>query len=115
MLPPAGGTEDCGAQARVLAETKGLDDWVHEIVAQGSPIDEVETETRNPAAEMTESKPKVRPIQMGEFLRKFTCKRLGAVDRSDVAAICASLRQFGCGISGGAEAMIHFRNLVMEH
>ena len=51
---------------------------------------------------------------MGEFLRKFTCKRLGAIDKTDVAAICASLRQFGCGISGGAEAVIHFRKLAME-
>ena len=57
-------------------------------------------------------RPLVRPIQAGEFLRRFTSKRLLALDRDDFAAIATSMRQFGAGVPGGAEALIHFQKMV---
>eukprot|EP00973_Karenia_brevis_P044921 6220379-Karenia_brevis.AAC.1 len=60
------------------------------------------------------SRPKVRPIQMGEFLRKFACRRLLALERGTVLAATADMRQFGCGVAGGAEALIHFRKAVLD-
>ena len=36
------------------------------------------------------------------------------MDRKDISAATASIRQFGCGINGGAEAIIHFRKLIMQ-
>ena len=54
----------------------------------------------------------VRPIQMGEFLRKFTCRRLLAIDKPELLAATADLRQYGAGVTGGTEAIIHFRKAV---
>ena len=58
------------------------------------------------------NRPKVRPIQMGEFLWKFTCRRLLAIDKPELLAATADLWQFGAGVEGGAEAIIHFRKAV---
>eukprot|EP00973_Karenia_brevis_P034247 4723334-Karenia_brevis.AAC.1 len=44
-----------------------------------------------------------RPIQMGEVLRKFCWRRLLALDKADVNAVMLSMRQYGCGVEGGAE------------
>ena len=57
-------------------------------------------------------RPKVWPIQMGEFLRKFVCKRWQAMEKLDILAIMASMRQYGCGAPGGTEALIHFGKAV---
>ena len=50
------------------------------------------------------SKQKVRPIQMGEFLRKWVSRRLLKLNTNDIQRIMISLRQLGVGMSGGAEA-----------
>ena len=61
----------------------------------------------------TGQRPKVRPIQMGEFLRKFARKRLLAIDKATIQAATLDMRQMGCGVAGGAEAIIHFRKAIM--
>ena len=59
-------------------------------------------------------KPKVRPIQMGEFLRKWVSKRLLKLNGADVGKIMASMRQLGVGVQGGAEAFAIFQQLLYD-
>ena len=40
---------------------------------------------------------KVRPIQMGEFLRKYVSRRLLALSEGEIAALTTSMRQIGVG------------------
>ena len=51
--------------------------------------------------------PKVRPIQMGEFLRKVISKRILAAARGGIDAAVLGARQWGVGADGGAEGIIH--------
>eukprot|EP00973_Karenia_brevis_P011960 1623910-Karenia_brevis.AAC.1 len=61
--------------------------------------------TEAAAAAPPQSSKKVRPIQMGELLRKFVCRRLLKLDKADVDRVMISMRQFGCGVEGGAESL----------
>ena len=56
--------------------------------------------------------PKPRPIQQGEFLRKWTAKRLMAANHADIARVMAAMRQIGVGLPGGAEALAIFHKLL---
>ena len=56
----------------------------------------------------------VRPIQMGEVLRKYAAKRLLRADKVDIDKVMTAMRQFGCGLDGGAEAIQHFFQAVDE-
>eukprot|EP00975_Prorocentrum_lima_P060318 12651111-Prorocentrum_lima.AAC.1 len=47
----------------------------------------------------------VRPIQMGEFLRKRTGNRLLQLNGPDIIRFAVFMRQLGVGISSGAEAL----------
>jgi hypothetical protein len=58
--------------------------------------------------------PKVRPIQMGEFLRKWTCRRLLLLSGSDISRVMIALRQLGLGASGGAEALAILHQLIYK-
>ena len=95
------GKLDAQAQASLLTVPGKLESWLAAALDNADP--EVSQSENGPTqtAECT-SRPQVRPIQMGEFLRKFTCKRLLTLDKKDIAAASASMRQFGCGINGGA-------------
>ena len=104
--------ESTAVQSALLTTEGKLEEWA---ASHGSRMDDEADHTMLPSPGPDASqRPKIRPIQMGEFLRKFTCKRLLSLDKLDVAAVSASLRQFGCGIPGGAEAVIHFRKIVMD-
>ena len=61
-----------------------------------------------------ETPPKVRPIQMGEFLHKFVARRLLALSSTDVARLMATMRQLGVGTAGGAEALAIFQQLIYD-
>ena len=54
----------------------------------------------------------VRPIQMGEFLRKWVGKRLQAVAGARISAAMGRLRQYGVGVQGGMEALALFHQLL---
>ena len=56
----------------------------------------------------------VRPIQIGEFLRRFTSKRLLLLQRADSGRLMMAMRQVGVGIPGGAEAMAIFHQALHE-
>ena len=49
----------------------------------------------------TRQRIKVRPIQMGELLRKCIGKRLLKANERDINRVMLSARQFGCGLPGG--------------
>ena len=56
---------------------------------------------------------KVRPIQMGEFLRKYVSRRLVAFSDGEIAALTSSIRQIGVGTPGGAGALAIFHQLLL--
>ncbi len=59
-------------------------------------------------------RPKVRPIQMGEFLRKWVSRRLQALNSNDTGKVMTAMRQLGVGTAGGAEALAIFQQLIYE-
>ena len=59
-------------------------------------------------------KAKVRPIQMGEFLRKCACRRLLQVATPDIGKVMWTMRQLGVGAPGGPEALALLHQLLYE-
>ena len=57
---------------------------------------------------------KVRPILMGEFLRKYVSRRLLALGEGEIAAIATAIRQLGVGSQGGVEALAIFHQLIND-
>ena len=57
---------------------------------------------------------KVRPIQMGEFFRKYVSRRLWALSEGEVAALTTSMRQFGVSPPGGAEGLAINHQLLYD-
>ena len=78
------------------------------IQGAGDKDDAMSTDTLDDGGTELE-RPKVRPIQMGEMLRKFVCKRALSLERPQILRIMTSMRQYGCGTPGGTEAIIHLR------
>ena len=81
------------------------------------PIDEGEPHEMNmaggpdgPAA--APETPKVRPLQMGEFLRKWISRRLLRLSEVDIGRVMIAMRQLGLGTAGGAEALALFHQLI---
>ena len=96
--PGTSGTGDDGA-------TSELDDVLESAVTDAAPAE--------PADGVTADSPvKVRPIQMGEFMRKYVSKRLLSINSSDLAKTLLEMRQLGAGAAGGAEALAIFHQLV---
>ena len=54
-----------------------------------------------------------RPIRVGELWRRVIAKRLVFDNQTDVASVCKQARQFGVGLPGGADVLVHMR-LVLE-
>ena len=50
---------------------------------------------------------KVRPIQMGECVRKYVSTRLLALSEGEIAALVTAVRHVGVGSQRGAEALSH--------
>ena len=57
---------------------------------------------------------KVRPIPMGEFLRKYVSRRLLALSEGEIAALMTAVRQLGVGSQGGTEALAIFHQLIHD-
>ena len=45
---------------------------------------------------------KVRPVQKGDFLRKYVSRRLFALSEGEIAGLTTAMRQLGVGSQGGA-------------
>lgn len=58
--------------------------------------------------------PKVRPIQTGEFVRKWVTRQLPGLQKGDIGKVMAAKRQLGNGMSGGAEALAIFHQLLFD-
>ena len=67
-----------------------------------------------PAANSGPARPKVRPIQMGEFMRKWVSRRLLQLNGSDIDRVMAAARQLGVRSRGGAEALAIFQQIVYD-
>ena len=56
----------------------------------------------------------VRPIQMGEFLRKYVSRRLLMLSATGIAKLMTAARQLGVGTPGGTEALALFHQFIFE-
>ena len=97
------------------------DDWQQDIAEDDvdSYGDEVEADAAVPmegvqAAGERRSSVAVRPIQIGEFLRRWVSRRLLALSRGDINSVTHAMRQLGVGMPGGAEALATFHQLLHE-
>ena len=57
---------------------------------------------------------RVRPIQVGEFLRKCVSRRLLALSEGEIAAPTTTMRQIQVGTPGGAEALATHHQLLYD-
>ena len=57
---------------------------------------------------------KPRPIRIGEFWRRFIGKKLVSGTATNMRPTFAKARQYGVGIPGGCEGLIHFRLALEE-
>ena len=78
--------------------TKQFDDdeWIRSL----TEAQEVTTDIPEDSAthDQPDADPKnVRPIQMGEFLRKYVSRRLLALSEGEIAALMTSMRRIGVG------------------
>ena len=92
--------------------------WAHDISEDdvemtGPEVEAGEDVPMETAAE--ESGPvKVRPIQIGEYLRRLTSKRLLTLQRADNGRLMHAMRQIGVGTPGGAEALAIIHQCLHE-
>ena len=70
--------------------------------------------TEESAVGQVATTPKVRPVQMGEFLRKWVSRRLMVLNSGDVSRVMMAMRQLGVGVSAGAEALAFFHQTLFE-
>jgi hypothetical protein len=97
-------TEDVIERETAVSTRRSSDDQSPMDV--GPPSDDSPPSSNQERTE-TSKKPLVRPIQMGELLRKTVSKRILAAARGGVDAACLGARQWGVGADGGAEAIVH--------
>ena len=89
------------------------DEWIHSL----AEAPEVTTDTAEDSVTYDQQDvdpKKVRPIQMGEFLRKYVSRRLLALSEGEIAALTTSMRQIGVGTSGFAQALAIFHQLLHD-
>ena len=55
-----------------------------------------------------------RPIRVGELWRRAIGKRMVADNKEKITNVCKDFRQYGVGIPGGTDALIHFRMVLEE-
>lgn len=79
------------------------------------PMDDVPEEAvTGDAPESWSASTKVRPIQMGEFLRQYVSRRLLALNDNGIGRLMIAIRQLGNGGSGGAETLALFHELLFD-
>ena len=57
---------------------------------------------------------KVRPAQMGEFLRKYVSRKLLAMSEGEIASLITAMPQLGVGFLDGAEALAVFHHFMYD-
>jgi hypothetical protein len=99
--------EDAGARVGMrTAETSDAD------VASGTTCSPTSAEADEAAAELP--KVKVRPIQMGEFVRTCVREKLLKFNEAYVGKDAAAMRPIGVGALGGAVALAIFEQFLYE-
>ena len=85
-----------------------------EVEEENNQSPHVQDSVLNSNTHTSNGKPGVRPIQMGEFLRKYVTRRMLAVDKLRIQCSMTNARQWGVGVSGGTEAIIHTHYAIEE-
>lgn len=105
-----GSPEDSDADDEANADVAAED-----VVGVGQEVDSGDNiANAGGATEQAQVSPGVRPIQIGEFLRRWVSKRLLQLNKCDISKVMVSMRQLGVGTSGGAEALATFHQLIYE-
>ena len=55
-----------------------------------------------------------RPIKVGEFLRAAASKRIAASGAAALRPLLLRMRQWGIGVPGGCEALVHWRSTIEQ-
>eukprot|EP00974_Lingulodinium_polyedra_P064014 6182931-Lingulodinium_polyedra.AAC.1 len=102
LQPPAG-----NAQQPPTADAAAQQPPVPDAAAQQGPNADGTTQTTTAAAATkATAKPKIRPIQVGEWIRKVVTKRINNVEQTATQRKQLHARQWGgTRVSGGAEAI----------
>eukprot|EP00973_Karenia_brevis_P094219 12421357-Karenia_brevis.AAC.1 len=93
-----------------------LSDVLENLLQDGDSDAEMDPKENDPIlnASAPSGRPKVRPIQMGEFLRKWMTRRLLAIQKIPIQCAMTAARQWGVGTPGGAEAIIYAHHGIEE-
>ena len=113
-VPEADVTYDCDTETDADRDEHGMEAGSGADIHSEAQVSAVEGSDALPAAEPASPKPPVRPIQMGEFLRKYITRRLQALDRRRIQCSMVNARQWGVGTAGGTEAIIHLHYGIEE-
>ena len=89
------------------------DEWIRSLTEVQEITADVPEESVRYDQQAIDSK-KGRPIQMGDFLRKYVSWLLLALSEGEIAALTTSMRQIGVGTPGGAEALGIFHQLFCD-
>lgn len=96
---------DDGEWLRALDHEECLQDVPdHDVEMLGPEVDAYEDVPMQPAVDV-EASPnavQVRPVQVGEFLRRWVSQRLLLLHRGDINQVMHAMRQLGVGMPGGA-------------
>ena len=92
----------------------GVLEGQQEEVARGGNDDGRMPPGHGGTAEPLAPKATVRPIQMGEFLRKWACRGLLQVAKPDIGKVMWTMRQLGVGAPQGAVALALFHQLLYK-
>ena len=105
-----------GDAAAAEAEEWSEDVPESDVVGVGPEVSQTGDVTmeEEPALPAEAARPQVRPIQMGEHLRKWVTKRLQHLNEADINRVMTAMRQLGVGTSGGAEALATLHQLLYE-
>ena len=109
--------ELCGVRNRVVAARvlKGIAALVRRAAAGDLPPGAAWLRDSRIAFLKKEGKAEPRPIRVGEVWRRLIGKGLIDDNRGRIEQFCESVRQFGIGTPGGAEALVHARDTVEKH
>ena len=87
------------------------DEWIRPLTEAQEVTTDVQEDSVTYEKQDVDPK-RVRPIQMGDFLRKYVSRRPLAPSEGEIVALTTSMRQIGVGTPGGAEALAIIHQLL---
>ena len=118
---PMGEPHDCAASREEGGAGGGVDRCEHDGEQRTTAARVSTIHSRNVGAQPMDTDdargsaaPKVRPIQIGEWLRRWVSRRLLKINKADIECVTGAMRQLGVGTPGGAEALAIFQQCLHD-